>query len=353
MTNPSFDLVLSIIRERIRQHRRLYEQNEMAVRRQLVEPLLQAIGWDPENPDQVVPNLSTNEGFPDYALVNHRNPVLFVEVKNLREDVEHHQWLSQLMRYAFGEGTPYGVLTNGALWILAASFKARTRPVERIIWKVDIETEVPKSIARKLETLNPERVTMLDSVVEKTRIMDEAWQTLLADSTYVVRGLSPILRNLLAQAYPTASFDSDEVDDYVAEQVDTIAMPGNRIADGTEDNGPLISDNESKTLAPPKMMMLRGQEIAVRFWSDILLKTATWLVEQKKLTKKDSPIISGRQRFLVNDEPVHRRGQEFKNPKQLPNGLWLEVHYSRTACIKHARELLSRYHFDPEDLTWR
>jgi predicted type IV restriction endonuclease len=49
--------VLTPIIEKIKKFRPLYEQNEMAVREQIVNPILRGLGWNPENPEEVQPNM--------------------------------------------------------------------------------------------------------------------------------------------------------------------------------------------------------------------------------------------------------------------------------------------------------
>ena len=114
---------LSTVVERMKKHRSLYEQNEMAVRSQVIEPVLRGLGWDIENPEEVQPNVSTEEGIPDYSLFKNNKKVLFVEAKKLSVDVEQREDIRQLAKYCFGEGMKYGVLTNGAVWVLFRAFQ--------------------------------------------------------------------------------------------------------------------------------------------------------------------------------------------------------------------------------------
>lgn len=69
------------VKERIRNYRSLYEQNEMATRNQVVDPILRALGWDTEDPAKVQPNVATEEGVPDYTLFLDGRKVLFIEAK--------------------------------------------------------------------------------------------------------------------------------------------------------------------------------------------------------------------------------------------------------------------------------
>ncbi|MBC7128301.1 MAG: hypothetical protein H5T45_01035 [Thermoplasmatales archaeon] len=57
--------ILEAVVEKMKKYHSLYEENEAAVREHIINPVLNALGWCPENPEEVQPNVSTEEGFPD------------------------------------------------------------------------------------------------------------------------------------------------------------------------------------------------------------------------------------------------------------------------------------------------
>ena len=212
--------VLATVREKLKEYRALYEQNEMAVRDQIINPILRALDWNPEDPEQVQPNVSTDEGIPDYSLLRGGKPVLFVEAKNLSTDVEHRDVVRQLARYAFGEGTKYGVITNGATWLLTRSFEEGTTLAERIVWKTDVLNEGSAEVARKLLTISMPNVANIERLVKKALILDEIWRSLLDDPREIIKGLMPAVIGLLAQGYPEYEFSQEEIEDLLKERVE-------------------------------------------------------------------------------------------------------------------------------------
>jgi len=56
------------LRSKIEKHGDLLQNNETLTRYALIDPLLRALGWDTEDPEQVVPEFTTEAGRPDYAL---------------------------------------------------------------------------------------------------------------------------------------------------------------------------------------------------------------------------------------------------------------------------------------------
>ncbi len=111
------DLVATItaLRERIRTHSSDLQANEIRTRMALINPLLQALEWDPADPALVTPEYTTDSGPVDYALRGSGDkPAAFIEAKKLGESLVKHQ--EQMVRYANMAGVPYAGLTDGNHW---------------------------------------------------------------------------------------------------------------------------------------------------------------------------------------------------------------------------------------------
>ncbi len=91
------------------------EENTKAV---LVEPVLQALGWDTHDLDEVEREFryKSQDNPVDYALFVSGRPRLFVEAKGLGRDLGNHKWKSQTVNYANTAGVEWCVLTDGNFW---------------------------------------------------------------------------------------------------------------------------------------------------------------------------------------------------------------------------------------------
>lgn len=125
--------VIETVLERLKKHRSLYEKSEESVRYQIINPILRGLGWDPESPEEVQPNIASEEDVPDYSLLKNSKKVLFIEAKKLSVDIEQKEIIRKLANYCFGEGMKYGVLTNGSVWLLFRAFEEGTTIAERIV----------------------------------------------------------------------------------------------------------------------------------------------------------------------------------------------------------------------------
>jgi predicted type IV restriction endonuclease len=121
------------VRERIERHGSKLSQNEMLTRYALVDPILRALGWDTEDPEQVVPEFQTEVGRPDYIL-HCADLRIGVEAKRLGADEKTFEqaylralplWQSREIRYY--------AITDGDRWILWDISKPRTQNPEPIV----------------------------------------------------------------------------------------------------------------------------------------------------------------------------------------------------------------------------
>jgi hypothetical protein len=345
----STGIFIKVLSEKMKKHRSFYEQSEMAIRTQIVDPILRGLGWDTENPEEVQPNVSTEEGAPDYSLLKGDKKILFIEAKKLSVDIEKGEVIRQLAKYYFGEGMKYGVLTNGALWILFRAFQEGTTMAERVVWKIDVENDEITATVRRLSTISKENITEIEKLIKKLQILDEIWHSLLEEPKDLVQGFIPVFDKLIKEGYPDYEFDPIQIEDFIKERVRELISP-------TEESiGEIIQNTEptEQKGAQLRKMKIETDTYDIRNSYDILVNTAEWLIKKGRLKKENCPIASGHKRNLVNLQPKHTYGDDFRAPKKLSNGLYIETHYSTASCITNARKLLEKCGYRREMLVVR
>ncbi len=247
-------------------------------------------------------------------------------------DIKQKKIILQLAKYCFGEGMKYGVLTNGAIWLLFRSFQEGTTMAERIVWKTDIENDEITATIRRLNTISKENINDIDNLIKKLQILDEIWRSSLDEPKDLVKGFIPIFETLIKDGYPRYEFDQTEIEDFIKERVKELIPP-------TEESK---KEPRKIVVSKPRKMIIGSDTYKIRYSCDILVNTAEWLIKKAKLRKENCPIVSGHRRNLVNIQPKHRYEDNFRAPKRLSNGLYIETHYSTTSCINNARKLLER-----------
>ena len=87
---------LKDIIQNIRDSSNIGSANEMGIRQATVLPLLDTLGWDIRNLDEVIPEYIVGQNRVDYCLAVKSDGKVFIEVKAAREDLDLHR--EQLLR---------------------------------------------------------------------------------------------------------------------------------------------------------------------------------------------------------------------------------------------------------------
>lgn len=121
-------------------------RNEAAVSQGVVLPILNALGWEVFDPKIVWPEYSMSGRRVDYALCcPPSKPVIFIEVKQVGQADGADK---QLFEYAFHEGIPLAVLTDGQVWNFYLP-SAQGSYADRRVYLLDISTrDVAEASAR-------------------------------------------------------------------------------------------------------------------------------------------------------------------------------------------------------------
>lgn len=347
--------VLNQMREKVNVFRGVYERNEEAVRIQIVNPILSSVGWDPADPTKVLHNDSTDEGIPDYTLIRDGKTWLFIEAKNLSTDVSNERVLRQLGRYSFGEGTLYGVLTNGMVWVLIRSFESGTTFPDRIIWQANLEKDSPHFLIRKLSTISYENIVQIDWLVEQDNLLESVYENIWKEPETIASSLLPIVRDRVRMMPGSSARPIEDVDinDFLVmklQQTDSPAEP-ETISSSTGGDLALPHINSSTTNKLPRSMTIQGTRFELRYAYEILINTGNWLIGKGKLRANECPIsVTRGSRYLINREPKHSNGKRFWSQKTLSNGLYVETDDSQQQMRDYSKRLLEKYNYRGSDL---
>jgi len=109
---PDIDELRNLI-GRVKANRAIHPTEE-ATKQGLILPIVQSLGWDVFNIDEVYPEYALDTRRVDYSLRHGGINRVFIEAKHTETDLENHQ--EQLLNYSFKAGVGIAVLTNGFSW---------------------------------------------------------------------------------------------------------------------------------------------------------------------------------------------------------------------------------------------
>jgi predicted type IV restriction endonuclease len=195
MTNiEKIENEIKIIKQRLIDFKSDFNTNEQAVRTQLIEPILKVLGWDIHNPNIVKPNAIDQYGkIPDYTLYKNGEKTLIVEAKNISAKLTDNKIIAQIGTYCYssGDGIEFGILTNGAKWLLFKTYEKN--PNNRIIWCVDIENDEIEKIINPFVSVSYDIIENLDKSLKDIRLLDEVWAKMDMTVDGIVQSLSQSL----------------------------------------------------------------------------------------------------------------------------------------------------------------
>ena len=332
MSEEALRRVLAENTSKISQYSDEYKANENEVRRTLVEPVLEALGWNIRSLEDVRSEFRTEDGqILDYMLRKKGSDILVVEVKAQREKLENH--LSQLAIYCTNLGISFGVITDGAMWILFKTFEEGVKGKDRIVFSVDTRTDYTS--AGKLMRISKERIDELGFLKEQMLTFQEVWDQVVESPDFLVSVLQPQFSELLMEKKDAVKFREEDLRMFLQERVAYILG----ITDVTPITPPKI---KSEGRSGPKGTMWIGDvSFPIKAYRDIIVNTAEWLIRGGYLDKSMVPMQLGRKRYLINSSRIHPEGNSMFGPKRLSNGMYVETHASRYDCERWARKLLS------------
>ncbi len=305
--------VIDQLRERMDAHAPALRQNEMMTRYALIDPLLSALGWDTSDPSEVRPEYKTGKRWADYALLKaDGTPAVFVEAKSLGKDLSDHDVLWQGITYCVQEGTRYFAVTNGREWDLYDVSREGVIEEKRV---GDFDISGPLSVA-------------------DFRALGLLWKPPLDEA-------GPSLPDVITPQpeQPGSGVPSVKTD------APSPTRPGSCVP---------LDEFEAKIKTPPpkRLFLPDGQQRNLRYWKDLLVEIALYLVNTGKLSSRGCPISrwEGSGRYVVHNQPVHASGAHFQGPYDLGHDIHLEAsvvaweaHNYALTLIDHCGEDPSRY----------
>ncbi len=312
---PLDDLVsvIETLKARIHTHRQVLEANEIRTRMALIDPLLQALGWDTADPALVLPEYDLSGKKPDYALLDGSGtPVAFVEAKHLGTPLESHRM--QIVNYANLSGVPYAGLTDGNHWELYDVFE-RTRIENRLLLNVSIEDQPAHEVALKLLLL---------------------WRPNLAAG-------DPVEANEPVLATPTESVTPRPVAGSEVEEPQA-PTPGPGSAPPPMGAGWVsLSEFSSATGKPPPTITWfpDGSTREIKFWWELPASIAGWLWAKGLLTASNIPVKWTERTHIANTDGRQPSGKPFIRPQPIDGTpLKLEANLSSEEAVNRAKRLL-------------
>ena len=334
--------VIETLKERIATHGPSLRENETRTRMALIDPLLQALGWDVSDPAMVTPEYSVGASRADYALLTPTgNPSALVEAKKLDESLAAHRM--QMLNYANISGIPHAGLTDGNHWEMYTVFDQA--PIEqRRILDVSIANTPAHEAALKLLLLWRPNLVSGRPVAANAPILHDVVPESPPEPAPVPLSGQPVAANSLFTALITEQPQGDSESPGLP-QAQTIET-GNWIS---------LADyqREPGSVRPNAIRFERQGSIPIQHWRDVSRETAKWLIRSGRLKPEHCPIGRFSVSPFLNTKPESPNGKPFPNPTPLPDGFYLDESTEPRNTIARTKFLLKKLLILPDSVELR
>ncbi|MBL7135388.1 MAG: type I restriction enzyme HsdR N-terminal domain-containing protein [Candidatus Marinimicrobia bacterium] len=126
------------LRIKLDKHRK-DDLKEYPTRTIFIDPLLQVLGWDVRDPEDVELEYPTIDGKSvDYAPKINRKPVLFIEAKPLNNPLTDVKSITQVVGYSANAGIEWCILTNGVTYKVYRSTEKAEAP-DKLLFEISLD----------------------------------------------------------------------------------------------------------------------------------------------------------------------------------------------------------------------
>ena len=147
---------VTMLKQRIEIRREYLTRNESPTRQLLIDPLLDALGWDFEDSSRVILEFPIGRLRVDYVLIVDGRPKIAVEAKRFGTALAGEP-TRQVFRYAGKASIRYAVVTDGARWRMFDAFEREGMFLQPVM-EFDLTTTDSAEAARIAERMSYEKI---------------------------------------------------------------------------------------------------------------------------------------------------------------------------------------------------
>jgi hypothetical protein len=336
----------------------------------LIKPVLEGLGYDTSDPNEVVPEFTCDFGIKqgekvDFAIIENGKPKIIIECKHHKSSLDEVV-LAQLHRYFTSSDAKLGILTNGILYRFYTDTEKPNIIDSEPFLEVDL-SDPKKDVWGRLchfskEQYNSEKIrSMAIRLKRAAKIRNHLQSQLKAPSDSFIKfmigelNLYPgkITEKIINQYKP--AFD-DAISMMAENRTANVSVNINANANANANaisNSLNIKNNNEVTLpcnllgTKPEKLIFAGGEIIVKTWKEVLVKLAGEIYKRNKNSFSKVFSISSKKGCYFSD-----------NPKQLrsagsiaDSGIFAETNLSADSIMKICRRLLSEFGYKETDIS--
>ncbi|MEK6531495.1 MAG: type I restriction endonuclease [Deltaproteobacteria bacterium] len=332
-------------------NKKIFSISEDATKISIVLKLLNILGWNVFDNEEVYPEYAVGGKRVDYCLRQGQRNLVFIEVKKTEEDLESHQ--EQLLNYAFHEGIEIAILTNGVAWWFYLPLNPGSWE-QRKFFSIDFLKQQDSEIINNLiNFLSKENVTLEKAIdtakkMYKSNRKDEAiysalpkaWNSLIAETNEL---LIELLNDTNEKICGYRATD-EQIAEFLDSNKNQLLLGSFKFQNDKKTTERKVSFQKTSEYVPagytgksPTSFMINNKKIIVKYWIDMLTEVCNFLYNNRQSNFEQKVCsLKGRKRVYFS-----RNRDELREPMQIKNsGIYVESNLSANNIVRLSENLL-------------
>jgi len=354
--------------KKIQTEKKIQSLNEEATKQSIILPILQLLGWQVFDADEVYPEFPIENTRVDYALRNGSINKVFIEVKRINEDLEKHQ--EQLLTYSFKQGVNLSILTNGIIWWFYLPLQEGSWE-QRKFYAIDMYSQEFEKITKILnDFLDREKVFNGDALNNARKLYDnrqkkdiirrkmpKAWRKLhiegdellielLAETTEKVCGFRPEDNQVSEFLYSIVNQEQPKFEKKKEKIKKTIAPIKIETYNTSSPNSNSYSLNDNFTYKKITGFVLLNKNISATSWKQLLVKFVEEIYSLHNQEFDTIISVSGKKRPYFT-----KNNNELRSPEKISNSdYFVEANLSANNIVSIIKDVLKVFNYEENDL---
>jgi len=335
----------------IRTNRRIDSFDESAIKQAVILKMLNCLGWDTYNVDEVKPEYSVSGKRVDFSLrIDNQNKV-FLEVKRPGEDLDNHQ--EQLLQYSFQEGVKMAILTNGITWHFYLPLNEGSWE-QRRFYTIDVLQQNSDDTASKFADFLSRENTKTSRSIEnaqkvysnqkKTVVLQEAilkaWNSIVEEANDLLLDLLSETTEKICGFKPDAEF----IEQFLAINKSSLLLSRGYRSESSFRTTTSTTVGGNYTGKSPHSFSFQGSKYEVRSWKELLMKFCKVILNKRSDFNKVLDIVGRKRPYFTH------KLDELRSPEKISNtNIYVETNMSANHIVKICLKVLEVFNYSTTD----
>jgi len=340
-----------------------FPSDEASVKQFIVLRLLSLLDWEIFNLKEVIPEYSIKGKKVDYCLRINDTAKVFIEVKNINEDLSSPNHQEQLLDYAFREGIKLAILTNGKTWEFYLPLTEGSWEQRKFFTIDTVQQEVGEVVKNFTNFLLKDNIISGESFEKANSYLDtrlkqqlidknlpKAWDKLISETDELlielVNGSLEKICGIKAENERIAQFIQQNESRFLIleNQFVKVAEVNRKVSiSRKKDSGYTSSGYTGKRIIS---VTFNNQTYSVSSWVEFLIKISEVIYAEKKDIFKKVETLRGRKRKYYSTNK-----NEVIFPGKIANtGYYVDTNRSANGIVKLVRSVLNLFGYKQDSL---